>query len=79
MAKNVVPSTNLGYQILFDGLYLYCMLDIVPIYHYMQFQGKLTNEAWKMVKNLVLGQILTTLDQIWDQNFFFIDSTCTSS
>ena len=71
MAKNVVPSTNLGSQMLFHGLYLYCMLDIVPIYHYMQFQGKLTNEAWENGKKPGFGTDFDNFEPNLGPKFFF--------
>ena len=52
---------NLGPKIFFDGFYLYCILDIVASYHWMQFQGYLKNQTWKKAKNLVLGPILAPL------------------
>ena len=37
----------LGQKKIFDGFYLYLMLDIVASYHCMPFQGKLMNQTWE--------------------------------
>ena len=41
---------NLGPIFFFHRLYLHFMLDFVPSYHCMQFQGKLMNQTWEHVK-----------------------------
>ena len=46
------------------------MLYIVASYHWMQFQGKLTNETWENFKNVVLGWILVLLAKIRDHKKF---------
>ena len=43
------------------------MLYIAASYHYMQFQGKLMNQTWKMAKTL--------LAQIWAPKIFIVDFT----
>ena len=62
---------NLGPQNFFHGLYLYNMLDIVPSYHCMQFQGKLQNQTWENGKKPSLGLILIHLAKIQVTKFFF--------
>ena len=54
------------------------MLDIAASYHYMQFQGKLKNQTWKIEKNLVLGLIFANLAQIQAANFFLKIWLCQS-
>ena len=46
------------------------MLYIVASYHWMQFQGKLTNQTWENFKNVVLGWILVLLAKIRDHKKF---------
>ena len=70
MAKNVVSSLNLGPQIFFHGLYLYCMLDIVASYHCMQFQGKLTNQTWENGKKPSFVADFDTCGPNLGPNFF---------
>ena len=79
MAKNVVSSPNLGPQIFFHRLYLYCMLDIVTSYQCMQFQGKLTNQTWENGKKPSFATDFETYVTNLGPIFFFIDSTSTSS
>ena len=37
------------------------MLYLVASYHFTQFLGKLINQTWEKIKNLVLGRILVPL------------------
>ena len=78
MAKNVVSSLNLGPQIFFHGLYLYCILDIVASYHCMEFQGKLTNQTWENGKKPSFVTDFDTCGPNLGPKYFFIDSTSTS-
>ena len=62
MTKNLVSGlilTSLAQiwvpKFFFDGFYLYCILDIVASYHWMQFQGYLKNQTWKKGKKLSFG------------------------
>ena len=46
------------------------MLHIIASYHCMQFQEKLMNQIWGLVKNLISGPILACLAHIWAEKFF---------
>ena len=58
----------LGPKDSFCAFYLYYWSEIMPSYYPFQFPEKLK----KTSKNLVLGQILVCLTQIWSLNFFFL-------
>ena len=45
------------------------MLDIVAIYHCMQFQGKLMNQTWENGKKPSFETDLAPSDQTWTQMF----------
>ena len=53
--------------------YLNLLLDVVPTYHPMQFEGKTKNQTWENKrKKLILDPILTSLTQIWAQKNFLV-------
>ena len=65
-------SKNLGPQNYFCEFYLYYNLEVVPIYHHVQFKGELINQTWENGKNLVSSPVLVWLTQIWTFKMFFV-------
>ena len=45
------------------------MLYLVASYHSTQFLGKLINQTWEKIKNLVLGRILVPLVKFMTKKF----------
>ena len=77
MAKNLVSGQNLGPQNFLNRFYLY-MLNIVAIYHCMQFQAKLMSLNWENGKKTSFGINFGTFDPNLDPQNFFMDSNSTA-
>ena len=75
--KTLISGPNLGPQNFFHWFYLYCMFDIVASYHYMQFQGKLTNQTWEKGKKPSFRTNFGTFGPNLGPKIFFIDFTST--
>ena len=63
---------NLGSHFFFRGFYLYSMLDIVPKYHCIQFQGKLINQTCENGKKPSFGHDFGPFGPKFDPQKFFL-------
>ena len=68
--ENLVLGPILGPKKFFHGFYLDYMLDIVASYHYMQFEGKLTNHTWENGKKPSFGTDFGPFGKKLGPNFF---------